>query len=594
MKNPLKRMIEYYVRDMKFKYKLLGSHLLIVLVPTILIAILFYSQIYGMIVDSAINAEKTLALQGGETIEKEIYQIEYASNLLGNRESIEQMLSEDEGYQVVLDKINGNIVKDICVYYDAECYPDVQKTTGENLRVFREIDEISSTYWYGIFEAKQVDSLYCPSLYLSPSEVKNRGEMAYIRRITSEEDGGETVAYIAVYFDSNNIKKTLKKNVTIEAATSYVVNSRSVLVFASDESAAGVYFMKPEELTSEIGEENKFVTGTFVGSDVYIGYQKIASTDWYLVSAIPAMEVTHKGQRLVFQFGLLYLIVLALAFALAIMLSTSIEKRLKAIGQKMKTMKYGSPKKIPDSQITKDEIGQMADTYNYMTEKLNDLLQEKERAAKDMQKAEFKALQAQINPHFLYNSLDMINWLTKSGQTEKASKAVQALSKFYKLTLSKKDSISTIESELEHVSLYVELQNMRFDDAIELVIDIPQEMLHCSIPRLTFQPIVENSIQHGIQMKEDKTGTIVITGWPEDDVMVFLISDDGVGMPPEELDQVLCGQGKSKKGSNIGVYNTHQRLRLLYGEKAGLHYESEVGVGTEVTICIPNQEEERR
>lgn len=591
MKNPLKRMKDFYVRDMKFKYKLLISHLLIVLVPTILIAYLFYSQIYEMIVDSAINAEKTLALQGAETLEKEISQIEYVSNMLGNYKAIDQLLSEDDGYQTVVDKIDHNIVKDICIYYDAERYPDVQNNTGWNRRIFREIEKISSTYWYGIFETKQVDSLYCPSLYLSPSEVANRGKMAYIRRVSPEENKKKTVAYVAVYFDSDNITKTLKKNVTIEAATSYVVNSRSVLVLASDESAAGVYFMKPKELSSEIGEENKFVTGTFVGSDVYIGYQKIASTDWYLVSAIPAMEVTRKGQRLVFQFGLLYLLVLALAFALAIMLSGSIERRLKEIGQKMKTIRYGSPEKIPSGQITGDEIGQMADTYNYMTVKLNDLLDEKERTAKEMQKAEFKALQAQINPHFLYNSLDMINWLTKSGQTEEASKAVQALSKFYKLTLSNKDSISTIESELEHVSLYVELQNMRFGDAIELVIDIPQEMVQCSIPRLTFQPIVENSIQHGIQMKEDKSGTIVITGWTEDDTMVILISDDGVGMPAEQLKQVLCGRGKSKKGSNIGVYNTHQRLRLLYGERAGLHYESEVGTGTEVTIRIPNQEE---
>ncbi len=591
MRNPLKRMKDYYVRDIKFKYKLLISHLIIVLIPTILIAYLFYSQIYGMIVDSAINAEKTLALQGGESLEKEISQIEYVSNMLGNYQSINQILSGDAGYQAVIDKIDQNMVQDICIYYDAEHYPMVKKTTGWNEQVFQEIDKISSTYWYGIFETRQIEDLYCPSLYLSPSEVENRGKMAYIRRISTGGNPSKTVAYIAVYFDSDNIEDTLKKNVTIEAATSYVVNSRSVLVLASDESAAGVYFMKPDDLIAEIGEANKFVTGTFVGSDVYIGYQKIASTDWYLVSAIPAMEVTRKGQKLVIQFGILYLIVLALAFVLAIMLSSSIEKRLKEIGKKMKTMKYGSPQKISDSQITKDEIGQMADTYNYMTVKLNDLLAEKEQAAKDMQKSEFKALQAQINPHFLYNSLDMINWLTKRGETEEASKAVQALSKFYKLTLSNKDAISTIGSELEHVSLYVKLQNMRFDDAIELVIDIPQEMLQCSIPRLTFQPIVENSIQHGIQMKEDKSGTIVITGWIEEEAMVFLVSDDGVGMPSERLEQVLCGQGKSTKGSNIGVFNTHQRLRLFYGEKAGLHYESKVGVGTEVTIRIPNQGE---
>lgn len=142
--------------------------------------------------------------------------------------------------------------------------------------------------------------------------------------------------------------------------------------------------------------------------------------------------------------------------------------------------------------------------------------------------------------------------------------------------------------ELEHISIYVHLQNMRFHNGIELVIDIPDEMLEYHIPKLTLQPVIENAILHGIMEKESKSGSIVITGWLESNDAVLLISDDGIGMSDEQLKHILSGTGISKKGTNIAIYNTHQRLTLLYGPHYGLSYSSVQGVGTEVQIRIPN------
>ena len=184
--------------------------------------------------------------------------------------------------------------------------------------------------------------------------------------------------------------------------------------------------------------------------------------------------------------------------------------------------------------------------------------------------------------------MDMINWLAQQGRTDEVSRAVQSLSRFYKLTLSRKQSISTIYREAEHVSIYLQIQNMRYHDSITFVSDIPDELMEYQIPKLTLQPIIENSVLHGILETADKTGTIVLTGWMEDSDIVLLISDDGIGIAAEQLATILSGEGASSSGgTNIAVYNTHRRLQILYGPDYGLSYTSNPGHGTEVEIRIP-------
>ena len=241
-----------------------------------------------------------------------------------------------------------------------------------------------------------------------------------------------------------------------------------------------------------------------------------------------------------------------------------------------------------ESPVYHDEVGDLIDTYNYMTRKMDKLMADQAKAAEELRIAEFKSLQAQINPHFLYNTMDMINWLALQGRNNEVSSAVQKLSRFYKLTLSRKKSISTIGNEEEHVSIYVDLQNMRYHNSIDFVSDIPDELTEYQIPKLTLQPIIENAILHGILEKSSKSGTIVLTGWMEDEDIVLLISDDGVGIPPDLLKNIVSGEVKSSSGgTNIAIYNTHKRLQILYGENYGLKYSSTPGQGTEVEIRIP-------
>ena len=238
---------------------------------------------------------------------------------------------------------------------------------------------------------------------------------------------------------------------------------------------------------------------------------------------------------------------------------------------------------------------------NSMLDRLSVLAREQTETAEKLKVSEVRALQAQINPHFLYNMLDMINWLAIAGNRDGVSQAVRSLSRYYKLTLSKKDIMVSLGEELEHVELYAGLQNMRFEEKIHFLVDVPDELMDCQIPKLVLQPVVENAIIHGIFEKENREGTVVITAWEEPSAdkagsdLVLAVSDDGVGIPPEKLPGLLGGGnddkgGYSGNGTNIAIYNTHHRLNLLYGPEYGLSFSSAYGEGTEVHIRIKKTE----
>ena len=170
-----------------------------------------------------------------------------------------------------------------------------------------------------------------------------------------------------------------------------------------------------------------------------------------------------------------------------------------------------------------------------------------------------------------------------------------ALSRFYRLTLNRGNLTAAVVAELEHVSLYIKLMNMRFDDKIEYLVDMPEDMLEYEIPLIIFQPIVENAIQHGIFEKPSKSGKIIITGWSDDDTLFFLISDDGIGMTAQQISRLMRTKTENATDSGIGVYNTHRRLQLMYDrDDCGLFYSSEYGKGTDVTFRIPKHIDEKR
>lgn len=257
----------------------------------------------------------------------------------------------------------------------------------------------------------------------------------------------------------------------------------------------------------------------------------------------------------------------------------------------------GAAKKIADGDFstrvdvaTKDEIGTLALNVNEMSGRLEEMVQKIKDDERKMRHTELRLLQEQINPHFLYNTLDTIVWLVEGNSPDKAVNMVVSLSDFFRIVLSKGKDIITIREEEQHVRSYLEIQQVRYRDILEYDISIPEELYGYKILKLTLQPIVENSLYHGIKVKRGK-GSILVTGELKDDKIYFDIRDTGVGMSQEDLASIRNKLTRPCKetDSGFGLANVNERIRMNYGPEYGVTIDSKQGEGTRVQIVIPAQ-----
>jgi two-component system sensor histidine kinase YesM len=223
------------------------------------------------------------------------------------------------------------------------------------------------------------------------------------------------------------------------------------------------------------------------------------------------------------------------------------------------------------------------------------LMERSIREREQIQKAELRTLQAQINPHFLYNSLDSIVWMAEAGKTREVIRLVQALSRFFRISLSKGRDLISVGEEVEHVRNYLVIQQMRYSDILEYEIDMPSELRSIPILKMTLQPIVENALYHGIKNKRGK-GRIRISGAAGPDrTLRLLVTDNGIGMSEGKLAEIRLlledrpPNGAGEPDSGFGLLNVQRRLRLFYGEQYGIAIDSRENVGTMVEITIPVQ-----
>ena len=236
------------------------------------------------------------------------------------------------------------------------------------------------------------------------------------------------------------------------------------------------------------------------------------------------------------------------------------------------------------------EARMLSDSLNAMIDKINELLDQVTTEQVRLRKAEFELLQAQINPHFLYNTLDTIVWLAEAGDQKRVVSMVGNLSDFFRTSLNQGKDIISIREELAHVRSYLEIQQVRYQDILRYEITEPEDLYEYKIPKITIQPLVENALYHGIKNKRGQ-GTITVTGKRNENGFVLYVRDNGIGMTQERLKEVRAGiQKLSYTGKEIyGLYNVNERIRLNFGETYGISIESTYGEGTCVSISLPDQ-----
>lgn len=237
-----------------------------------------------------------------------------------------------------------------------------------------------------------------------------------------------------------------------------------------------------------------------------------------------------------------------------------------------------------------EELDHLTENLNIMAGKLKDLLEENIREQQNLQKAEMKTLQAQITPHFLYNTFDTIIWLAESGQTDQVIEITRAFSSFFRISLSKGHEWIPIEQELDHVRHYLTIQGIRYRDILDYTIEFDESLAGKKVLKLMLQPLVENAIYHGIKNKRGR-GELKVTVKGEGDSILFSVEDNGMGFTPERLEEVkaelACDAEAEKLTAVYGLYNVNKRLKLYYDDTVNLNIVSEYKKGTKVSFVIP-------
>ena len=366
-------------------------------------------------------------------------------------------------------------------------------------------------------------------------------------------------------------------------------------VYLTNDRGDIIWHPKQNEIYSgRFNEDNKYAAtlkdGITVenlrGKNITLNVRTIGYTGWKLVGVTPSAALGIDGIK--FRFFVLFVADLFL-FLLAMInafISDKISNPIKRLDGSVREIESGNldVEIVPSGSYEVEHLGK---SIKNMLGRIKVLMSDLVAEHNAKRKSEFDTLQSQINPHFLYNTLDIIVWMIENENSDKAVNIVTALAKFFRISLSKGKNIITVKDEVEHVRNYLMIQNMRFKNRFEYSIDVDEKVLSYSSLKLMLQPLAENAIYHGMEFM-DGDGEIDVKVFKEDNSLYFTITDNGLGMSEDMVETLLSKDFvPSKKGSGIGVKNVNERIKLYFGSEYGLKVESEPDEGTKITIHLP-------
>lgn len=579
--------IKRWVVDLSLNRKFTSLFFLLVVIPVAIICIISYYQLYRNTLDSRMFSANQSYEQTVSYLDYQLYRVYRNSIMVNSNYDLSTILqkkpdnatqAEQIGYYEWINdyiySLEENQDLDRIVLYINDGFQFV----GTNTSV-RSISHMKTEPWYSeeITVNQRVKWLRTSEEYYG----KRDSYITTVKPISSPNDFTETIAYVRMDIGVENINSMLQRSVTVEGQISYLQNEDGMILAESDADR-----LKQIDIPSDViqkayyGSEKGFVE--IQDFPYLVRSQKVDAGKCYIVSLIPKNIIIEEARDLVVRMVVLAAFVLAVASGIFIFISHSIVRRIYLLNDAFSEVESGNMTYL--SVTNMDEIGQLIINYNQMVQKLQELMKEQFATGQKITKMELKALQSQINPHFLYNTLELINCLARSGDFDKLQEIIEALSQYYRLTLSRGEDIITIHDEIKMCKAYILIQQRRFEGKIKFQYDVSPEILSYAIPKITLQPLVENAINHGIREKSSGCGTIKLGGKIENDEIVLCVADDGVGMIVEQ------SRMKKSTGNHYGVKNIEQRLCLYFGIKKALHYHSVPGLGTTVEIRIPKRQ----
>lgn len=557
------RKIYTRINNLNFREKVRLTFLFISLIPLCVLGTFSFSATRSLLLQQQTSNLETTLIQTGQTLDKQfnvynkiIRSLCFNKQLISishtdftsHYEKYEQLQFIDELFIMTQNLTPG--IDGITFY--------TKTNLASHGKTVLSIEEAQKTDWYRT--ASPVDTTW----YYTEDHI------LCIRPVLSTKFLNETSDYIVMKINPNSIREPLT-SIDNTVITAVITNSSNRILLSNE----------PEYLSPKTIKKMGDAQLDQLKIADYIAMKKeIPNTGFNLIIYSSYKDILAST----FLFSAVVLLIILLCFIAVLITSHLFSKkivyRIQLLKENMHKVENGTLE-VTVTSTSNDEIGELIHSFSNMVNKINQLIEENYVATIEKKDYELKALQSQINPHFLYNSLSLINWRALRLHATEISEMAQLLSSFYRTTLNKGSSITTVSDELLNVKSYLQIQLIMHSHSFEVEYQIEESTAHYSMPNLMLQPLVENAIVHGLENTE-KAGKIIISCLKKEDYLLFTVKDNGIGIPEELLPEILESQS-----SGYGLKNVNQRAKLLYGEAYGLSIESTVNIGTTVKLTIP-------
>lgn len=399
---------------------------------------------------------------------------------------------------------------------------------------------------------------------------------------------GVTLGYLILNVRESTLSSVYENIGSIKSGSYFIADNTGLIVSSQRADEVLHPINEPALRAGVLGSSSRKVIEVSDHGKMLLVSTAIPNFDWKLISLVPYDFLTEDTRKITLLILLIGLVCSLFAFFGARLLSNVIAKPIVHLSRHMKKVKEGNL----DQQIevhSGDEIGLLASGFNTMMGRITELLTNIGTEQKKKREYELALMQAQIKPHFLYNTLDVIYTLSEMGRGRDVQRTTKALADFYRVALSQGKDQITLEEEIRSVKDYLSIQRIRYSDVFNFEIEIQPDILNCMIPKLTIQPLVENAIYHGLKNKAS-FGELTIIGRREEKKVILIVTDDGAGIAEDRLQEIKRSMNDPQQMQvGFGLSSVNERIRLYFGEQYGIQIQSESMLRTVVTVELPYQ-----
>lgn len=571
-------------RDFSIRTKLIIGFLAILLPLVLILSIVFYSYSAEIVLKQSLEQTREIVEQFSISLDNYMGLMRNKMEILADSPTIQEELNTHQDKEDIKNDSfysrNKRIRRIMLQIYSSVTMNDVE------IYGINETNHYLSL-WSKKYEIPDKDILF-ENANLSKGRsvlVNNINDADTIQMIKMVKDlqTYKPIGYIRFGLKRNYIEK-MAKNINFGSDGSVVIfdeNLNKISGIAHDSALSKLLKEKPSIGNFSYSEGKNEYTAVHIHSD---------STGWTTVGVIPLRYINKDLAGIQYLTVIIIVLTIIIGVTVSVIIAQSLILPLENTVNALEKFSRGDfAVRLKENRC--DEIGKLNRIFNKAIKEINELMQKVTQSEILNKEMEFKTLQSQMNPHFLYNTLDTINWLAfKEKQTEICN-LVAAISSLIRASISNKKSIITIEQELDYVKNYIYIQHIRYKDRFDIIYDIDESLLKQAVPKLIIQPIVENAIIHGIENSKNKN-LLYISVKCENECIIIIVKDTGIGMTDEKVSELLKEplntEGDEQKAhTNLGLYAVHKRIQLMYGDLYGLTVQSQAGEGTTVTLHIP-------